>query len=81
MSSARRPLLAYGAAVLEEIIRQSSPKEIVVSVLGVREGLIYSHLTPTEQDQDPLILTAREFNQLLFVVNIRQRGGDALIRQ
>ena len=64
VSSARRPLLAYGAAVLEEIIRQSSPKEIVVSVLGVREGLIYSRLTPKEQDQDPLILTAREFNQL-----------------
>ena len=42
VSSARRPLLAYGAAVLEEIIRQSNPKEIVVSALGVREGLIYS---------------------------------------
>jgi exopolyphosphatase/guanosine-5'-triphosphate,3'-diphosphate pyrophosphatase len=40
VSSARRPLLAYGAAVLEEIIRQASPKEIVVSALGVREGLL-----------------------------------------
>jgi len=64
VASARRPLLAYGAAVLEEIIRRSGPKEIVVSVLGVREGLIYSRLTPEEQGEDPLILTAREFNQL-----------------
>ena len=64
VSSARRPLLAYGAAVLEEIIRQSSPKEIVVSALGVREGLIYSRLTPQEQAEDPLIVSAREFNQL-----------------
>ncbi len=31
VSAARRPLLAYGAAVLEEIIRRCNPKEIVVS--------------------------------------------------
>ena len=63
VSSARRPLLAYGAAVLEEIIRQSNPKEIVISALGVREGLIYSRLTAAEQAEDPLILSAREFNE------------------
>ena len=44
VSSARRPLLAYGAAVLEEIIRLANPKEIVISALGVREGLLYSQL-------------------------------------
>jgi exopolyphosphatase / guanosine-5'-triphosphate,3'-diphosphate pyrophosphatase len=64
VSSARRPLLAYGAAVLEEIIRQANPKEIVISALGVREGLIYSRLSPAEQAEDPLIVSAREFNQL-----------------
>ena len=64
VSSARRPLLAYGAAVLEEIIRQASPKEIVVSALGVREGLLYSRLSPEEQTEDPLMVSAREFNQL-----------------
>ncbi|MGD0723759.1 MAG: Ppx/GppA family phosphatase, partial [Roseiarcus sp.] len=36
VSTARRPLLAYGAAVLEEIIRHYEPSEIVVSALGVR---------------------------------------------
>jgi exopolyphosphatase / guanosine-5'-triphosphate,3'-diphosphate pyrophosphatase len=64
VSSARRPLLAYGAAVLEEIIRQAVPKEIVISALGVREGLLYSQLSPQAQAQDPLIASAREFNQL-----------------
>jgi exopolyphosphatase/guanosine-5'-triphosphate,3'-diphosphate pyrophosphatase len=64
VSSARRPLLAYGAAVLEEIIRQANPKEIVISALGVREGLLYSQLPSEAQAQDPLIVSAREFNRL-----------------
>ena len=64
VSSARRPLLAYGAAVLEEIIRQAAPKEIVISALGVREGLLFSQLPPKIQAADPLIASASEFNQL-----------------
>jgi exopolyphosphatase/guanosine-5'-triphosphate,3'-diphosphate pyrophosphatase len=64
VSSARRPLLAYGAAVLEEIIRQANPKEIVISALGVREGLLYSQLPMEAQAEDPLIVSAREFNCL-----------------
>jgi len=62
--SARRPLLAYGAAVIEEIIRLANPKEVVVSVLGVREGLLFSELPSEVRDEDPLIVSAREFNQL-----------------
>jgi exopolyphosphatase/guanosine-5'-triphosphate,3'-diphosphate pyrophosphatase len=57
-------LLAYGAAVLEEIIRQSNPKEVVISALGVREGLLYEGLDAAEQAQDPLIVAARQFNLL-----------------
>ncbi len=64
VSSARRPLLAYGAAVLEEIIRKSDPREIVISALGVREGLLYESLTPADQAKDPLITAAAEFNRL-----------------
>ncbi len=64
VSSARRPLLAYGAAVLEEIIRQANPKEIVISALGVREGLLYSQLPAEMRVEDPLIVSAREFNWL-----------------
>jgi len=64
VSSARRPLLAYGAAVLEEIIRRAEPREVVISALGVREGLLYDSLAPAEQSQDPLIMAARQFNLL-----------------
>ncbi len=64
VSSARRPLLAYGAAVLEEIIRRAEPREVVISALGVREGLLYESLAPAEQAQDPLIAAARQFNLL-----------------
>ena len=64
VASARRPLLAYGAAVLEEIIRQAPPKEVVISALGVREGLLFSQLPQEVQALDPLIASAREFNQL-----------------
>jgi exopolyphosphatase / guanosine-5'-triphosphate,3'-diphosphate pyrophosphatase len=64
VSAARRPLLAYGAVVLEEIIRRSNPKEIVMSALGVREGLLYQRLTQAERDQDPLLVAAQELNVL-----------------
>ena len=60
----RRPLLAYGAAVLEEIVRLWEPREIVVSALGVREGLLYESLSPADQAKDPLIERARDFNRL-----------------
>ena len=64
VSSARRPLLAYGAVVLEEIIRRAEPREIVISALGVREGLLYESLTAQEQAKDPLIVAASELNRL-----------------
>ena len=64
VSSARRPLLAYGAAVLEEIIRLANPREIVISALGVREGLLFESLSPEDQTLDPLIVAASEFNRL-----------------
>ena len=40
VTSARRPLLAYAALVLENIVRRARPRRIVVSALGVREGLL-----------------------------------------
>ena len=62
--SARRPLLAYGAVVLEEIIRQAKPKEVVVSALGVREGLLFERLDAASRKADPLLVAARELNIL-----------------
>src|SRR4029077_13433656 len=42
VTDARRPLLGYAALVLENIVRVSKPKKVVMSALGVREGLLYS---------------------------------------
>ncbi len=64
ISAARRPLLAYGAVVLDEIIRRSKPREIVISVAGVREGLLYERLDKAARREDALIAAAREFNTL-----------------
>jgi exopolyphosphatase/guanosine-5'-triphosphate,3'-diphosphate pyrophosphatase len=65
VSAARRPLLAYAAIVLDEIIRRAKPKEIVVSAAGVREGLLYERLPESERAQDALLAAARHLNQLL----------------
>lgn len=65
VSAARRPLLAYGAIVLDEIIRHARPREIVISAAGVREGLLYDRLTEAERRADPLLCAARELDALL----------------
>ena len=64
ISSDRRPLLVYGAVVLDEIVRLGCPRDIVVSALGVREGLLYEELDPATRESDPLLTTAAEFNAL-----------------
>lgn len=64
VSAARRPLLAYGAVVLDEIIRRARPREIMFSVTGVREGLLYEMLDPAQRKQDPLLVAAAQFNRL-----------------
>lgn len=60
VSKNRRALLPYGAAVLLEIIAAAKPSQIVVSAFGVREGFLYSLLTPEEQRTDALISAASE---------------------
>jgi len=64
VSEARRPLLAYGALLLDEIIRVGKPREISISALGVREGLLFERLDEGVKAQDPLIAAAQEFNYL-----------------
>ena len=63
VASARRPLLAYGAAVLDEVIRLGRPREVVISAMGVREGLLFERLEPASRDEDPLLSAAREINE------------------
>lgn len=64
ISEARRPLLAYGAILLEEIIRLGQPKEIAISAYGVREGVLYQKLDPATQKRDPLLSATEDLNLL-----------------
>ena len=60
VSRNRRPLLPYGATVLEQVIKAMRPSEIVMSALGVREGLLYDLLPAEEKARDALIVACWE---------------------
>jgi exopolyphosphatase/guanosine-5'-triphosphate,3'-diphosphate pyrophosphatase len=64
VAKARRPLLPYAALVLEHLIRIGQPQDIVISVLGVREGLLFSQLSAKARKQDALISAASDLNIL-----------------
>jgi exopolyphosphatase/guanosine-5'-triphosphate,3'-diphosphate pyrophosphatase len=64
VTDARRPLLAYAALVLENMVRIARPQDVVISALGVREGLLYSMLDPKQREQDALLAAASELNLL-----------------
>jgi len=64
VSEARRPLLAYGAIVLEEIIRLGEPKEVAISAFGVREGVLFDRLDSATRERDPLLAAASDLNLL-----------------
>ena len=61
VSKARREVLVYGAAVLERVLKQIKPRRVVFSVFGIREGLVYSLLTRTEQKRDPLLSFCEDY--------------------
>jgi exopolyphosphatase/guanosine-5'-triphosphate,3'-diphosphate pyrophosphatase len=60
VSKSRRLLLPYGAIVLEQVIRAMKPSEVILSALGVREGLLYELLDSDTRALDPLISAADE---------------------
>ena len=76
VNAARRPLLAYAALVMEHLVRTARPRDVVISVLGVREGLLYSLLNAREQARDPLLTAAAELNELR---SRAPRHGEELI--
>jgi exopolyphosphatase/guanosine-5'-triphosphate,3'-diphosphate pyrophosphatase len=76
VSSARRPLLGYAALVLEHLIRKTRPDHVVISALGVREGLLYTMLNERTRKKDALIEAARDLNLLR---SRAPRHGEELI--
>jgi exopolyphosphatase/guanosine-5'-triphosphate,3'-diphosphate pyrophosphatase len=76
VNAARRPLLAYAALVMEHLVSAIRPKQVIISVLGVREGLLYSLLKQKERARDPLIQAAADLNVLR---SRSPRHGEELI--
>nr|WP_210269907.1 Ppx/GppA phosphatase family protein [Hyphomicrobium methylovorum] len=64
VARARREVLPFGAIVLERLLRRMQPKQIVFSVFGIREGLIYGLLPPHERQRDPLISFCEDYAAL-----------------
>src|SRR6185437_3201732 len=64
VSSSRRELVPYSAAVMGEVLKAGSFDRVVFSALGVREGYLYGLLNPGEQALDPLMQAAEEMNLL-----------------
>jgi exopolyphosphatase/guanosine-5'-triphosphate,3'-diphosphate pyrophosphatase len=60
VSRQRQALLPFGAVVLSEVLRAGQPRSVVVSALGLREGLLYGMLSPEERREDPLLSASRE---------------------
>jgi exopolyphosphatase/guanosine-5'-triphosphate,3'-diphosphate pyrophosphatase len=64
VSKARREVLPLGALVLERLIKRMKPKDIVFSVFGIREGLLFQLLGDAERARDPLISFCEDYARL-----------------
>ena len=64
ISRARREVLPFGALTLERLLRRTKSKDVVFSVFGIREGLLYSLMSPAERRQDPLLSFAEDYAHL-----------------
>ena len=64
VARARREVLPYGALVLERVLETLAPSEVIFSVYGIREGLLYSLLPPHEQAKDPLLCFCEDYARL-----------------
>ena len=65
MSGSRRRIdtLPYAALVFERLLRVAQPSQVVFSAFGLREGHLFSLLSPEMQRQDPLLATADDWAQ------------------
>lgn len=59
VSAARTPFLPASLTTIEALVRVLKPSGLVVSVFGLREGLLYDRLSMDARREDPLIAAAR----------------------
>ncbi len=60
LSSSRIPTLPNAALLLEALVEELRPSELVTSSFGIREGMLYERLDPATRRLDPLIEAARQ---------------------
>ena len=63
-SRSRREVLPFGALVLEKVLKRVEPSEVLLSVFGIREGILYSLLPGFEQHKDPLLCFCENFARI-----------------
>ena len=61
VSKTRLETLPVAALVLERLLARARPAEVVTSVFGVREGLLFSRLGKRARDSDPLLTACWDF--------------------
>ncbi|MGI9521602.1 MAG: exopolyphosphatase [Hyphomicrobiaceae bacterium] len=64
LSNSRRDTLPYGAVVMRGLMETMRPRNVVFSIFGIREGLLYSYLSAAEQQRDPLLSFCEDFSRL-----------------
>ncbi|WP_427454527.1 Ppx/GppA family phosphatase [Litorimonas sp. WD9-15] len=61
MRKARAETLPYAGLILERLIKRFKPKSIVISMAGLREGLVWDSLPEPVKSRDALIDGCRDF--------------------
>jgi exopolyphosphatase / guanosine-5'-triphosphate,3'-diphosphate pyrophosphatase len=61
VSKSRGDTLPFGALVLERLLHHGKPADVVCSVYGVREGLLYSKLARRKMQSDALLASCWDF--------------------
>lgn len=67
IAAMRAAALPDAAALLRALLARFAPQRLVFSSWGLREGLLYQHLSPAERAEDPLLAGVAHFS--------RPRGG------
>ncbi len=65
LSANRIEILPPAQSVLDALVEVFEPREMIVSAFGLREGLIYRDLSPSQRATDPLLEAALEIGETL----------------
>jgi exopolyphosphatase/guanosine-5'-triphosphate,3'-diphosphate pyrophosphatase len=57
----RADALPYAAVVLERVLKRGGFSRVILSAYGLREGLLYEHLSPRSRAEHPLVAAAASF--------------------